>query len=884
MRVLTLASGRGGEGGTPLYMSSMLPRGISAAGGWLIGLGAAAILLLWTLAGPAADLEGPRWLRPVPLTATGFLGLSLALLAGARCLGRSGRGQTAARGSHAILLGALWALAIGSLRPTNDLLGWQLPIDAFPLNLFLGPGALDGLRMAPATALGFVLLGGALLVAGQSAWQRLLFQGFVFAALMVACLSLSHFLYGGEPLLPLAQMPIPNAVFFLVAGIGILFMWPNVGLVKLLRSHTAGGQLMRRLLVPILVLPPCFGWLRLQGELAGFYGLGAGIALFALANVAVFGALLWAASLWLDQSDRERQRAEKQTREQLERLHLLHHITRATAERQDPAGVFQVAVRDLEDRLPADFSCICLYDRVASRLRVEAISPGAHWVADGIGLAEQSTFAVDPDGLDRCLAGELVYEPDIRRTGMPFSRKLACAGLESLVLAPLQAESRVIGILAVARKSPGGFASGECEFLRQLGDSVSLASSQAELGTALRLAYADLQASQRAGFQQERLRALGQMASGIAHDINNSIAPAALFSEMLLEREKSLSAEGRERLEVVRQAVSDVAQTVSRMQDLYRPQALDKSFGPVELNKLVDQVLELTRSRWRDIPQEKGIVIEVARGLQADLPRVRGAESEIREALTNLVLNAVDAMPSGGVLSLRTRVRPSGRVQAPGLPFRDLVALEVGDSGIGMDEETRRRCLEPFYTTKGESGSGLGLPMVFSVAERHEADLEIDSKPGGGTVVRLIFPAVAALPAGIESDLPAAERLRILVVDDDPMILETVKEALEGDGHWATLADGGQAGLAAFRSAQQRKRPFDLVLTDLGMPEIDGRRVAAAVKEDSPPTPVVMLTGWGRRLESEGALPPHVDLILSKPPRLRDIREAIRRFAPGLSN
>jgi signal transduction histidine kinase/ActR/RegA family two-component response regulator len=882
MKSLTLAPWREDEGGgaPPLYLAPEAPRRISAAAGWLVGLGGGATLLVWAIAGSSAASGGPPPLGIVPLTALGFLGLSLALFAGSRALGRGDAGPLAGR-SAAMVLSAVFAVAIGALRLVNDLLELDLPIDAFPLNAFLVPGALGATRMAPGTAFNFVLLGGALLIAGRRRWQRIASQAAVFAALLIACLALSRIFFGGEPLVPLARMSIPTITMFLAAGAGILFLWPGVGLAALLRAASEGGQLMRWLLVPILVVPPVFGWLRLRGELAGFYGLGAGIALFALSNMAVFGGLLWAAAAWLDRTDRDRRGAEKRTREQLDRMQLLHHITLATVERQDPASIFQVVLGKVEDRLPAEFACVCLYDPVADRLRVEAVGLRSRDLAVQAGLIEQGTFAVDPDGLDRCLAGVLVYEPDLREISMPFARRLAGAGLFSLVLAPLQEDRRAAGILVTARKPAGGFTSGECEFLRQLGDSVALAHSQSVLASALHSAYVDLQTTQRTVLQQERLRVLGEMASGIAHDIKNSIVPASLFSELLLEREKALSAEGREQLEVIHRAVSDVAQTVSRLQELYRRRPLDQTFAAIELGKLAEQVLELTRSRWQTMPQERGIVIELRTSFQSDLPRVRGVESEIREALTNLVFNAVDAMPDGGVLTLRTLTRRDERVRGPGSPRRDLVLIEVGDSGIGMDEGTRRRCLEPFYTTKGEGGSGLGLPMVFTVAERHEADLEIDSAIGRGTWVRLVFPA--ADPKGSaeeEAESPVRERLRILVIDDDPMILATVNEALEGDGHWVTTADGGKAGLAAFRSAAERKRPFDLVLTDLGMPEIDGRRVAAAIKEVSPRTPVMMLTGWENRMASEGELPPHVDFILSKPPRLRDLREALRRFGP----
>jgi len=204
--------------------------------------------------------------------------------------------------------------------------------------------------------------------------------------------------------------------------------------------------------------------------------------------------------------------------------------------------------------------------------------------------------------------------------------------------------------------------------------------------------------------------------------------------------------------------------------------------------------------------------------------------------------------------------------------------VEVADSGVGMDEETRRHCMEPFFTTKGERGTGLGLAMVYGVIQRHSADLEIESAAGKGTTVRLSF----AVPVGIAADLALPEtplsvssRLRILVVDDDPLIIRALCETLESDGHQVITANGGQEGIDAFRAAQGRGKPFAVVITDLGMPRIDGRKVASFVKSASETTPVILLTGWGQRLVSEGDVPPHVDRVLNKPPKLRDLREAL---------
>jgi CheY-like chemotaxis protein len=174
--------------------------------------------------------------------------------------------------------------------------------------------------------------------------------------------------------------------------------------------------------------------------------------------------------------------------------------------------------------------------------------------------------------------------------------------------------------------------------------------------------------------------------------------------------------------------------------------------------------------------------------------------------------------------------------------------------------------------------------MVYGVVQRHGADLEIDSAVGSGTAVRLIFPVAAgALADAASPDAPQSlpRRMRILVVDDDPLILRTLCEVLETDGHEVITANGGQAGIDAFSAAHAQRKPFSVVLTDLGMPRVDGRRVASYVKSVSGSTPVILLTGWGQRLLAEGSLPLDVDQVLSKPPKLRELREALSLYTPA---
>jgi signal transduction histidine kinase/ActR/RegA family two-component response regulator/HAMP domain-containing protein len=562
---------------------------------------------------------------------------------------------------------------------------------------------------------------------------------------------------------------------------------------------------------------------------------------------------------------------------QLGNLQLLHHITRAIGERQDLASVFRVVLGSLEESLPIDFGCICLAE--GEILKVASVAKASTALATRLQLAEQSEVRVDSNSLSRCIKGELVYEPDVRALALPFPQRLAEGGLRSLVIAPLAVENAVVGILIAARVTQDAFASADCEFLRQLSEHVALAAHQAQLYTALQKAYEELRQSQQTVMQQERLRALGQMASGIAHDINNAISPVSLYTESLLEREPNLSDRARGYLTTIQRSIEDVAATVARMREFYRQRGPQLELARIDVNSILHQVVESTRARWSDLPQQRGAVVELRIETAVDLPDVMGAEGEIRDALTNLIFNAVDAMPDGGILALRTR-RIESQAKDDHVQPLLRVSIEVSDTGIGMDEETRRRCLEPFFTTKGERGTGLGLAMVYGMIQRHSAELELESSPGQGTTFRLIFmsstPDTAATTR--RPVLALAQRLRILLIDDDPMLIKSLQDALEGDGHLITATHGGQAGIDAFSAASKSGRKFDLVITDLGMPYVDGRKVAAAIKSFSSHTPVIMLTGWGHRLIAENDIPPEVDRVLSKPPRLAELRVALAQL------
>lgn len=576
----------------------------------------------------------------------------------------------------------------------------------------------------------------------------------------------------------------------------------------------------------------------------------------------------------LRESLQEREAAQRKLQSQVARLDLLQRATRAIGERQDLDSIFHVVVRSLEDNLPIDFACMCTYDATAQRLTVAGIGPKGAKHSEQLEIGPRTVLPIEHNGLSRCVQGVFVYEPDTGKVDFPVPRRFAAAGLRALVAAPLLVENHVFGVLLAARSEADSFSSGDCEFLRQLSEHIALAAHQVELYTKLQQAYQDLRESQDTILQQERLRALGQMASGIAHDINNAISPVTLYTDALLEQESQMSAQGRDYLRIIRRAIDDVGQTVARMREFYRQRERSNDLAPLELNPLVNQVLALTSARWRDLPQERGVVIDVRAELPAGLPRILGTESDIRDALTNLIFNAVDAMPDGGTLTLRTRQASQA------------VELEVRDTGAGMDEETRRRCIEPFFTTKGERGTGMGLAMVYGMAQRHDAQIEIDSTLGVGTAVRVQFRAAPSV--AMTAAKPAATRphrpLQLLVIDDDPLVAQSLLHVLNHEGHAVTAADGGQAGIDAFTAAFKAGRSFDVVMTDLGMPYVDGRAVAAAVKAISPDTPVLLLTGWGQRLSTEQTVPEHVDRLLSKPPKLAELSAALAQLTADTDN
>lgn len=401
---------------------------------------------------------------------------------------------------------------------------------------------------------------------------------------------------------------------------------------------------------------------------------------------------------------------------------------------------------------------------------------------------------------------------------------------------------------------------------------------QARLSEGVQRAYEELRRTQQVVVRQERLRALGEMASGVAHDINNALSPIMGYSEMLLTLRSDMPEDARRYLTIVRQSGADIAHIVTRMREFYRRDSDDSQFVKIDVRQLLDEVIELTRPRWRDISQREAIFIQVVNESESKLPQLLCNPSELREALINLVFNSVDAMPQGGKITLAARFHAEAGQGAP--DDEPMLVVEVRDTGTGMDEKTRARCLEPFFSTKAKHGTGLGLPMVYGVVQRHGGSIEVESAPGRGTCVRLTMPLRDEQPRprttpGLNGTRKRS--LRLLFIDDEEHIRDMVQACLTELGHRVTTAPNGGRGLAAFREALAGPQPFEAVITDLGMAEMDGRQLARQIKKESGKTPVIMMTGWGAMMKEDGETPVGVDALIGKPARISELNELLLR-------
>jgi len=347
--------------------------------------------------------------------------------------------------------------------------------------------------------------------------------------------------------------------------------------------------------------------------------------------------------------------------------------------------------------------------------------------------------------------------------------------------------------------------------------------------------------------QAEKLRAVGEMATGVAHDFNNALASILGNAQLLLYSAKD--EEQKKTLRTIEKVAKDSAQTVRRLQDFTRKSVHHEELFKLDVNALIKDAIEITKPKWKDEAQGKGIHIEMVSRLD-EIPPVAGSTSELREVITNMIFNAIEAMPKGGKIEVRSFWR------------KEKVYIQVSDTGTGMTEEVRKRVFEPFFTTKPFTNTGLGLSMSYGIIKRFGGEVEVESKVRQGTTFTII------LPVGFEgkeelvasSSIRQGNEARILVIDDEESVRSVLSRILSQVNHQVTVAKDGGEGLQLFR-----EKEFDIVLTDLGMPDMSGWEVCKAIKEISSWIPVGMITGWGMVLDERKKEESGLDFIISKP-------------------
>ena len=490
--------------------------------------------------------------------------------------------------------------------------------------------------------------------------------------------------------------------------------------------------------------------------------------------------------------------------------------------------------------------------------------------------------------------GHLLYiadtQNDPRSVLAAFDRSV---GLRTYLGLPITIRDEVVGVLTFNTREPRQYTSEELAYFTAFADHAALAIENARLYTEATQSLQALHQAQETLVQTEKRRALGQLAGGIAHDLNNKLMVILGQAELL---RRTVPHPGLvQELAPIEEAATASAAVVRQLLDFGRQHA-SVPHTSIALASVVQGALALTQGQWKDAAERQGASLTIHTAL-ADLPPVLGQAAELREALVQMIGNAVEAMPTGGTLTIAGRVVERGtggttaeqwtgnlvessppRHQSAAPPVHadgGFVELTVTDTGVGIPAEIQPRIFDPFFTTKGVQRTGLGLAVVYGTVQRHGGAITVASTPGQGTTVTLRLPVAPAAAPGPAATRPGGTPCRLLVIDDEPQVRETLASLLRVAGHTVTEAASGPAGLALLDTL-----PVDCVLTDLGMPEMTGWEVAKAVNASWPTLPVLLLTGWG---DQAADVPPghRVARVLSKPIHLEQLLAVIAEVTGG---
>jgi len=344
--------------------------------------------------------------------------------------------------------------------------------------------------------------------------------------------------------------------------------------------------------------------------------------------------------------------------------------------------------------------------------------------------------------------------------------------------------------------------------------------------------------------QMKKLSALGQISSGVAHDFNNVLT--VVLGRVQLMKKLTSDSHMFKSLDMIEKSALDGASKVRKIQEFSRPNT-KTLYDSANLKKIIEEVLEITRPKWDVASKIKGVLIEPVIDLDDNL-FIFGDSSDLRNAFTNIIFNAVDAMPNGGVLSIKTQ------------RSKNYITAEFKDTGIGMTEETIERIFDPFFSTKGVLGNGLGMSEVYGIIKRHNGKITVKSEVGAGTTIKIRFPSVKQKAEIVpDSGFDLTGTFSIYIIDDEEYILETLKDFLIDMGHRVQVNTDPNDAIDDISN-----QAFDIVITDLGMPGISGLELAEKIKAIRPLTQVILISGWALNLKPND-IKNRVDFVINKP-------------------
>jgi signal transduction histidine kinase/CheY-like chemotaxis protein len=446
--------------------------------------------------------------------------------------------------------------------------------------------------------------------------------------------------------------------------------------------------------------------------------------------------------------------------------------------------------------------------------------------------------------------GQHLLIPDVKKDKRFYGQIDEMSGFvtKSILCVPLKAKSKMIGVLEVINKvDDTSFTEEDAMLLNIFANQAAIAIENARFYDELKNRYEEGKQLQEKLAESEKLRAMGLMASGVAHDFNNMLA--IIFGNIDLAEVEDNKDMFLKRLAKIKKAAVDSANIIKRLQKFTKTNSEDTPFQPVKFNDLAREAIEISTPMWKDGPHAKGISIEIVDALTEEEFIILGNDTDLREAIINMIFNSVYAMPQGGKIHLAMYTKDES------------IYLEISDNGIGMTEETKRRIFDPFFTTKGANHSGLGMSMLYGTIKRHNGSIDIKTKPGEGTMFTIVLPKGKEEIDKEDEKLDPVVEIResnIMIIDDEPEIGVLLSEILSNQGHQTCVFDNGIGGIEAFK-----KGSYEILITDLGMPGVSGWEVINTARQIKPGVVIGIVTGWD--ISEEEAKQKGVDFIINKP-------------------